>query len=79
VRVKTKSTTYRREITDNFSFRAQSEVGYLHLGLGRDRTARVRVDWPEGPPDCVRVTEGSITSLQHGRHRCPRDAKRPGA
>jgi hypothetical protein len=70
VRVKTRSMTYRRQVTDNFSFRAQSEVGYVHLGLGGDRLARVRVSWPEGPPDCLRVTEGSITSVQHGRHRC---------
>jgi hypothetical protein len=70
VRVKSKSLTYRRQLTDNFSFRAQSEVGYLHLGLSGDRRARVRVDWPEGPPDCVTVTEGSVTPVRHGRHRC---------
>lgn len=70
VRVKTKSMTYKRQITDNFSFRAQSEVGYLHLGLGRDRVARVRVDWPRGGSDCVAVTEGSVTAVQIGRHRC---------
>jgi len=71
VRVTSKSMTYRRQITDNFSFRAQSEVGYLHLGLGRDRRARVRVDWPTGPPACVTVTDGSITPVRHGRDRCP--------
>jgi hypothetical protein len=70
VRVKTKSETYRREITDNFSFRAQSEVGYVHLGLGRSRIARVRVNWPEGPSDCVKVTEGSVTAIRRGTHRC---------
>jgi hypothetical protein len=70
VRVKTRAITYHRQVTDNFSFRAQSEVGYLHLGLGRARTARVRVDWPQGPPDCVRVTDGSITRVRHGRRGC---------
>lgn len=70
LRVKTAARTYHRQVTDNFSFRAQSEVGYVHLGLGSARRARVRIDWPKGPPDCVTARHGSITVVRHGRHRC---------
>jgi hypothetical protein len=70
VRVETNGRTYHRQITDNFSFRAQSEVGYVHLGLGRARTARVRVDWPGRDTDCLSVTEGSVTQVRHGTNRC---------
>jgi hypothetical protein len=70
VRVKAGRMVYKREITDNFSFRSQSEVGYLPLGLGPHRTARIRVSWPKGRPDCLTIAEGSITSVQQGRSRC---------
>lgn len=70
VRVKAGGMLYKREITDNFSFRSQSEVGYVSLGLGKHRTARVRVTWSNGQTDCRSITEGSITSIQQGRSRC---------
>lgn len=70
VRVKAGHMIYKREVTDEFSFRAQSEVGYVPLGLGRHRRARVRIVWANGRSDCRSIAEGSITSIQQGRSRC---------
>ena len=72
VRVKAGRMTYKRELTDNFSFRAQSEVGYVPLGLGSHLTARIRVVWAKGGSDCMTVAEGSITSIQQGGSHCQR-------
>jgi hypothetical protein len=70
VRVKAGKLTYKRELTDNFSFRAQSETGYVPLGLGSHLTARIRVAWAKGGSDCMTVVEGSITSVQQGGSHC---------
>ena len=70
VRVKAGNLTYKRELTDNFSFRAQSEVGYVPLGLGSHQIARVRVKWAKGGSDCTTVVEGSITAVQQGKTIC---------
>lgn len=70
VRVKAGTMTYKRELTDNFSFRAQSEIGYVSLGLGPHRIARIRVRWARGGTDCTTVVEGSITAVQQGMSTC---------
>jgi hypothetical protein len=62
--------TYRRQITDGFNFRSQSEVGYVHLGLGNQSLAHVRIRWPTGHVGCHVVRGGDIATLVEGSHPC---------
>jgi hypothetical protein len=55
-----------REVTDAISFRTQSAPGYVHLGLGTGTSATVRVKWPDGTRDCMKVAAGSIAVLPIG-------------
>ncbi|MFN2389329.1 MAG: CRTAC1 family protein [Actinomycetota bacterium] len=71
IEVTTPSRHYRREVTDGFNFRAQSDPGYVHLGLGRDRTGLVSIAWPGGTSDCVTISNGSVRRVQRGAHPCP--------
>jgi hypothetical protein len=71
VRVKAGERVYWRHLTDGVFFRAQSEVGYTHLGLRGSDRALVRVVWPRGRPDCVRVQAGTVTTLRKGQAPCP--------
>jgi hypothetical protein len=64
--------TYKRELTDGFNFRTQSEPGHVHLGLGSAGTARVRVDWPDGTHDCARVPAGLAIEIVISASPCRR-------
>jgi FG-GAP-like repeat/ASPIC and UnbV len=70
VRVTTGSSSYERQITDGAVYRSQSDVSFVHLGLGSNDNARVRVGWPDGTADCIRVDARSITTVTKGAHRC---------
>jgi hypothetical protein len=70
LRVTAGSITYWRELTDNFNFRSQSEVGYVGLGLRSARSATIEVMWPNGVNDCVSATAGEIVSVSIGSHPC---------
>ena len=73
VRVRTRrGLVYRRQVTDGVSYRAQSGVGGLHLGLGAARRARVRIAWPNGARDCIRVRHGNVRLVVRGRRSCGR-------
>ncbi|MGI8773431.1 MAG: FG-GAP repeat domain-containing protein [Actinomycetota bacterium] len=64
-------------VTDGFNFKAQSEAGYVHVGL-RDRLfGRVRVVWADGSSDCTSAVSGVVTTIKQGSEPCsgvsPRD------
>ncbi|HVF54434.1 MAG TPA: CRTAC1 family protein [Actinomycetota bacterium] len=61
---------YWREVTDNASSRAQSEVGYVHLGIGSAATATINVMWPDGTVDCVSIPAGTVMRVQQETLPC---------
>jgi hypothetical protein len=71
VRVRTSQRTYWRQVTDGFNYRAQSDASVVHLGLGRQGSAAVRIEWPGGLRDCVRVEAGSVRVVPVGSSPCP--------
>lgn len=62
---------YRRQITDGVTYRAQSEVAHVHLGIGRARRARVKITWPRGRTDCLVIRAGERRSIARGSRPCP--------
>ena len=70
VKVQLGSRVFWRRITDGLAFRSQSEVGYVHLGLGTETSADVTVVWPWGGRDCVTLQAGTVTSLAQGSAPC---------
>jgi hypothetical protein len=62
--------SYRRELTDGVAFRSQSEVAHVHLGLGSEAAAEVRIDWPGGPSDCLIVPSGTRLRVERGSTPC---------
>jgi hypothetical protein len=61
---------YWREVTDGVTFRSQSEVGHQVLGIGPAASANVRVLWPDGASDCVRLDAGSTATVAIGSSPC---------
>jgi enediyne biosynthesis protein E4 len=70
VHVRTDRLSYWREVTDGASFRSQSEVNPVHLGIGRARVARVRVRWPGGAESCFRAPAGARIRVDRRDHPC---------
>lgn len=70
VRVRSGERTIWREVTDGFHHRVQSEVGYVHLGLGCRLTASVRIQWPDGTIDCLRSDAGVVALVMKGTLPC---------
>ncbi len=68
ITVTTSRTTYQRQLTDGVNYRSQSDVSYVHLGLGRAWKARVEVKWPTGGKDCIRVHAHSMRRLSERSH-----------
>jgi hypothetical protein len=62
--------TYWRDVTDNVNFRTQSEIGYVHLGIGNATTATINVRWPDGTLDCVTLPANTIFTVQHKTLPC---------
>jgi hypothetical protein len=53
----------RRQLTDGFIFRSQSDPTSIHFGIGRADSAEVRVRWPDGKRTCARVEAGARVSM----------------
>jgi hypothetical protein len=68
--IETRRIRYQREVTDGVDSRAQSEVGYIVLGIRNARRARLRVEWSSGRTDCVRALRKSVITLRRGKHPC---------
>ncbi len=62
--------TYWRDVTDNVNFRTQSEIGYVHLGIGNATAATINVRWPDGTLDCVTIPANTIFKVQHKTLPC---------
>lgn len=71
VRWRIGSRVLRRQLTDNVSFKGQSEVGYVHLGFGDGSVANVKVEWPDGEVDCTMLSTGNILVVEKGKLGCP--------
>jgi hypothetical protein len=70
VRVKTTTKIYRRQVTDGVTYRMQSEVGHVHLGIGSAPGAAVRIAWPTGQIDCVAPSAGETLIVRKGKDPC---------
>jgi ASPIC and UnbV/FG-GAP-like repeat len=70
VRVTTATRTYERQITDGAVYRSQSDNSFVHLGLGSHDIASVRVRWPDGIVDCMRVEANANASITPGSRPC---------
>lgn len=70
VKVQVGDHTYWRFITDGAGYKSQSEVSYVHLGLGQARSARVQVRWGRGRADCIRISARDIKKVRRGRAPC---------
>ena len=62
--------SYEREVTDGVNFRSQSEIGYVHLGIGSADSAEVRVQWADGTSDCFNAEADSIVEAAKGSSAC---------
>lgn len=69
LRVDASSLSYRRELNDGLTVRAQSEVGHQVLGIGSATSARIRITWPDGTIDCTTAVSNSTVVLRSGS-RC---------
>ncbi|MDQ3645302.1 MAG: VCBS repeat-containing protein [Actinomycetota bacterium] len=72
VRVESAGKVLLREITDGVSFRGQSEVSRVHLGLGRGSVepVLVRVKWPGGSTDCAAGLRGQTIAVAQDSQPC---------
>jgi hypothetical protein len=70
VHVRADGVSYWRDVTDGASFRSQSEVNPVHLGIRRARVARLKVVWPGGAKSCLRALAGSRIRVAPGDHPC---------
>jgi hypothetical protein len=70
VRLQTPKFSYQRQLNDGVAGTSQSDVSYVHLGLRQQDAGQVRVTWPDGTLDCLRVTAGSVTELPIGSSPC---------
>ncbi len=66
LRVDTATQTYRRELNDGLTVRAQSEVGHQVLGIGAATSATIRITWPNGVTDCKTAIANSTIVLKRG-------------
>ncbi|HYO60274.1 MAG TPA: VCBS repeat-containing protein [Actinomycetota bacterium] len=71
VKWKTDKRVLKRRLGDEVVFKGQSEVGYVHLGLGDAVTAKVKVKWPGGAVDCLDLPAGTVISVEKGSLGCP--------
>lgn len=62
--------SYWRKLNDGVVGRVQSEVGYVHLGLGEGERANLRIDWPDGTSDCLTVESGEVVEARIGEFGC---------
>ncbi len=62
--------SYWRELNDGLGSGAQSEVGYVHLGLGPAPSASIEFIWPDGRRDCIDVVANQVIELERGSAPC---------
>jgi hypothetical protein len=72
VRVRSRHFRYVRELTDGVTFRSQSEIGYVNLGMRNAPRARIRVSWRRGRSDCIRAKANIIVRVVKGSNPCSR-------
>ena len=70
VRVETGSGSFWRGMTDGVTFRSQSEIGYFHLGIARNRVVTFEVRWPDGTRDCRTAVAAHVFIVEHGSLPC---------
>lgn len=77
--VSTGDLRYQGATNDGVSFRAQSDAGSLHFGIGANDQAEIAIRWPNGVTDCVSAAAGSHVSLEIGSSPCddPSPPSRP--
>ena len=63
--------SYDRETNDGVTWNGQSDVSFVHLGLGTQSSATARVTWPDGTVDCVALSAGNVVELAIGTSPCP--------
>lgn len=72
VQVRSAGLIYERELNDGVTYRSQSQVGVLHLGLGDADRARITVTWPiSNEQDCVTAPAGTLVIVRKGSTDCP--------
>lgn len=70
VQVRIGDTTYWRFPGDGAGYKSQSEIGYVHLGLGDAPSALATVYWSDGSTDCVVVRDGRIARVSKDGAPC---------
>jgi hypothetical protein len=70
IHVASDGARYWRQLTDGVTFRSQSEVGHQVLGIGRAVSADVKVVWPDGTSDCLRIPAGTTAPVSKGSSDC---------
>ena len=70
IRIRTATRRYWRQTNDGVNFRSQSEVGYVHVGIAANPSARIMVVWPDGTRDCVRALRNSVRRVEIGDAPC---------
>lgn len=70
VKATTPDDVIYRQVTDGFSFRSQSETGYVHIGIAGAAFADVVVTWPGGARDCISVAAGTVVEVSKGNFAC---------
>lgn len=64
IRVKAGERVIRHAVNDGVTHRSQSEVGYVHVGIGSAQRAKIVVLWPDGKRSCVDAGAGEIVPVQ---------------
>ena len=70
ISIETEDISYRRLLTDEFNFRSQSEVGYVHLGIGEATTADIEIEWPDGSTTCYSSPANQVVDALKGSGDC---------
>ncbi len=70
ISVRAGEVAYERMLTDEFNFRSQSEVGYVHLGIGEATTADIEIEWPDGSTNCYSSPANQVVDAIKGSSDC---------
>lgn len=70
IHVRAGRLSYWRDVTDGVAFRSQSEIGHQVLGIGSSVSADVKVMWPDGTMDCLRLEAGTTRGVRQGALPC---------
>ena len=70
IHVEAGALSYERYVNDGVGARAQSEAGYVHLGLGTATSATVEVSWPDGTRDCFTFQANRVVTVRRDSSPC---------